>query len=121
MVVDRLLTTSDSRLTTEVDKLLQVLRQTRSERAARGEAEHEVDRSGRRHAGAHPQLDSRAAPESGYPGFEAEDGDCPHPERRRLYRQLQAHGRRGPQGPAGLSEIRQQQRGGDLESGARVA
>jgi len=52
----------------------------RSERAARGEANDEVDRSGRRHAGANPQFDPRAAPESGYSGFQAEDGDCPHLE-----------------------------------------
>src|SRR5712692_8872340 len=115
------LTTNDERLTTDRSKLLQVLRWTRSERAARGEAEDEVDRSGRRHASAHPQCDPRAAPKSGYSGFQAEDGDCPHIERRRLHCQLQAVGRRGPQGPAGLLEIRQQQRSRDLEPGARVA
>jgi len=40
-----------------------------------GEANDEVDRSGRRHAGAYSQCDPRPAPESGYSRFQAEAGD----------------------------------------------
>ena len=51
----------------------------------------------------------RAAPESGCSGFQAEDGDCPHSERRRLHRELQGGGRRRPQDPSCLSEVWREQ------------
>ena len=79
------------------NKPLQVLRRTRSERVAEGEANDEVDRSGRRHADASAKCTPGPAPEGGYSGFAVEAGDCPHFERGRLHLQFQGDGRRGPQ------------------------
>src|SRR5580698_48 len=76
----------------------QVLRGTRSERVARGEANDEVDRSGRRHADEGAQRAAGAAPEGGRSDFAPEGGDRPHFERRGLYLELQGHGRRRSQG-----------------------
>src|SRR3954467_11121957 len=104
-----------------MNKLLQVLRWTRSERVAQGEADDEVDRSGRRHADASAKRTPSPAPEGGYSSFAAEGGDCTHPEGRGIYLQLQGDGRRGPQDYPDLPEVWRQQRGGHLEGGTCVA
>src|SRR5271170_7275244 len=78
----------------------------RSERVARGEANDEVDRSGRRYADEGAQCAPGAAPEGGHSSLEAEVGDCPHFERRGLRFELQGHRGRRPQGHPDLSEIR---------------
>src|SRR5712671_1523545 len=102
-------------------KLPQVLRYERSERVARGEANNEVDRSGRRYVDEGAQRATGAAPEGGRSRFAAKGGDCPHSEGRGLHLKLQGHGRRGPQGYPDLFEVRRPQRGGHFKSGACVA
>jgi hypothetical protein len=62
----------------------------RSKRAIEEKQNDEVDRSGRRHAGANSQRDQRPAPEGGYPGFQAEAGDRTYSERRRLHPNFKA-------------------------------
>jgi len=48
----------------------------------------------------------RAAPESRHTSFQAEDGDCPHPERRGYIANFKPRKKR-PQGPARVLEVRQ--------------
>src|SRR5580693_4823294 len=102
-------------------KPLRVLRWVRSERVARGEANDEVDRSGRRYADEGAERAAGAAPEGGRSGFQAEGGDCPHSEGRGLHLEFQGNRGRRSQSYPYLFEVRRAQRGSDFEGGARVA
>ena len=55
------------------------------------------------------------------PLFQAEAGDCPHPEGRGLHRELQGDGRRRPQGAARVPEVRPDNSVADFAAEAHFA